>query len=96
MSDRVLRSRRIVTPGGVVDGAVAIEAGKIAGVYAAGEVPAGAIDLGEAVLLPGLVDSHAHLNEPGRTEWEGYDTATRAAAAGASRPSSTCRSTASR
>src|SRR6202012_3706196 len=36
----------------------------------------------ELVLLPGLVDSHVHINEPGRTKWEGFATATRAAAAG--------------
>jgi allantoinase len=40
------------------------------------------VDLGEVALLPGLVDTHVHVNEPGRTEWEGYATATRAAAAG--------------
>jgi allantoinase len=39
-------------------------------------------DFGEAVILPGLVDSHVHVNEPGRAEWEGFETATRAAAAG--------------
>jgi len=39
-------------------------------------------DFGDAVVLPGLVDSHVHINEPGRTEWEGFETATRAAAAG--------------
>ncbi len=80
--DRVLRSRRIVTPSGILDGAVAIAGGRIRALFTAGEEPPGAIDLGEAALLPGLVDSHAHLNEPGRTEWEGFDTATRAAAAG--------------
>ena len=48
------------------------------------EVPAVARlhDFGDYVLLPGLVDSHVHINEPGRTEWEGFSTATRAAAAG--------------
>ena len=48
------------------------------------EVPAGARleDLGDDVLLPGLVDTHVHVNDPGRTEWEGFWTATRAAAAG--------------
>lgn len=40
------------------------------------------IDVGSAVLMPGIVDTHAHINEPGRTEWEGFQTATRAAAAG--------------
>ena len=42
----------------------------------------GLTDFGDAVMLPGLVDSHVHINEPGRTEWEGFETATRAAAAG--------------
>ena len=48
------------------------------------DVPAGVAlhDYGELVILPGLVDSHVHINEPGRTEWEGFATATRAAAAG--------------
>jgi allantoinase len=40
------------------------------------------VDTGELVVLPGLVDTHVHVNEPGRTEWEGFSTATRAAAAG--------------
>lgn len=40
------------------------------------------LDFGDAVILPGLVDSHVHVNEPGRTEWEGFWTATQAAAAG--------------
>lgn len=44
--------------------------------------PPGARDLGGAVLLPALTDTHVHLNEPGRTEWEGFETATRAAAVG--------------
>ncbi len=39
-------------------------------------------NLGNRVLMPGLVDTHVHINEPGRTEWEGFETATRAAAAG--------------
>ena len=82
MADRILRSRTIVTPAGIVDGAVAIEHGRIAAILTGADVPASAVDVGGAAILPGLVDSHAHLNEPGRTEWEGYDTATRAAAAG--------------
>lgn len=40
------------------------------------------VDFGDLVLMPGLVDSHVHINEPGRTQWEGFATATKAAAAG--------------
>jgi allantoinase len=46
------------------------------------DVDAGGTDFGELMILPGVVDSHVHVNEPGRTEWEGFETATRAAAAG--------------
>ena len=58
--------------------------GIIAAVAAYDDVPAGAtlIDAGPLVISPGLVDTHVHVNEPGRTDWEGFDTATRAAAAG--------------
>ncbi|GAA3077354.1 allantoinase AllB [Streptomyces goshikiensis] len=64
---------------------MAVAAGKITAVLAHdAEVPAGARleDFGDDVLLPGLVDTHVHVNDPGRTEWEGFWTATRAAAAG--------------
>jgi allantoinase len=61
-----------------------VEDEHIAGVVGWDQVPAGVAlrDFGELVLLPGLVDSHVHINEPGRTEWEGFWTATQAAAAG--------------
>jgi allantoinase len=61
-----------------------VEGERIAAVLGWGDVPAGTplTDFGNSVILPGLVDSHVHINEPGRTEWEGYATATRAAAAG--------------
>jgi allantoinase len=80
----VLVSRRIVTPDGERDGAVIVRGGQIAGVVARGDVPSGAAveDVGELAILPGLVDVHVHVNEPGRTEWEGFMTATDAAAAG--------------
>ncbi|MFG2946950.1 allantoinase AllB [Streptomyces adustus] len=87
MSDAelVLRSRRVVAPEGTRAASVAVRAGRITAVlpYDA-EVPSGArlVDLGDDVLLPGLVDTHVHVNDPGRTEWEGFWTATRAAAAG--------------
>ncbi|MCM3884427.1 allantoinase AllB [Frankia sp. R82] len=80
----VLRSRRVVLPDGERPAAVHVVAGRIAAITAFDEVPANApvTDLGTLALLPGVVDSHVHVNEPGRTEWEGFATATRAAAAG--------------
>jgi allantoinase len=77
-------SKRIVTPQGTREGALLIENGKIRAICRQNEVPADAIvqDCGEDALLPGLVDTHVHINQPGRTEWEGFRTATRAAAAG--------------
>lgn len=77
-------SNRIVTPQGVRPGAVLVEGERIRGVVAAGEVSPATTreDFGDAAILPGLVDTHVHINEPGRTEWEGFRSATRAAAAG--------------
>ena len=77
-------SKRIVTPSGTRGGALLVDDGSIRAVCAATDVPADAVlfDCGDAALFPGLVDTHVHINEPGRTEWEGFRTATRAAAAG--------------
>jgi allantoinase len=82
--DLVLRSRRTVTAGGERPAAVCVAGGAISAIEPYGErVDAVADhDLGDLALLPGLVDTHVHVNEPGRTEWEGFATATRAAAAG--------------
>ena len=82
-----LRSRRVVTPDGEIDGFLLIEDGLITGVHPASDLASRAShlpveDLGSLALLPGLVDVHTHINEPGRTDWEGFATATRAAAAG--------------
>jgi allantoinase len=79
-----LLSDRIVTPQGIRPGAVLVDGERIRGVVSSVEVPIEFVreDFGTATLLPGLVDSHVHINEPGRTEWEGFYTATRAAAAG--------------
>jgi allantoinase len=81
----VVRAHRVVTPDGVRPATVAVREGRIAAVAG----PGAALDAarteelpGDQVLLPGLVDTHVHVNEPGRTEWEGFATATRAAAAG--------------
>jgi allantoinase len=82
--DLVIRSRRAVLPDAERPAAVAVRAGRIAAVagWDATLPAAEEVDLGDTALLPGLVDSHVHVNEPGRTEWEGFATATRAAAAG--------------
>lgn len=79
-----LRSRYVVTPEGELDAVVLIEGERIVAVKMADQVSAGTSveDLGGVALIPGLVDVHTHLNEPGRTEWEGFATGTRAAAAG--------------
>ncbi|HXX70932.1 MAG TPA: allantoinase AllB [Candidatus Acidoferrum sp.] len=84
MSQQAFISRRVVTPEGVRAAAVLVEGERIRAVAPIGEVPdtAERHDVGNAAILPGLVDSHVHINEPGRTEWEGFETATRAAAAG--------------
>jgi allantoinase len=82
--DLVVRSRRAVLAEGERPAAVAVRNGKIAAIegYDAAPPADKQVDLGETALLPGLVDTHVHVNEPGRTEWEGFATATRAAAAG--------------
>ncbi len=79
----VVRARRVVLPDGECAAAVHTADGVVTAVTGFDDVPAGAVTLADdEVLLPGLVDSHVHVNEPGRTEWEGFATATRAAAAG--------------
>lgn len=79
-----LRSTRVVTLEGVRPATVQILQGKILRVGAPDEIPAGwaLLDCGDLAIMPGLVDTHVHINEPGRTDWEGFATATRAAAAG--------------
>src|SRR5206468_6497310 len=84
MSPKAFLSRRVVTPQGIKPAAVLVEDGRILDVVSPRQLPAqmSVQDFGDAAILPGLVDSHVHINEPGRTEWEGFRTATRAAAAG--------------
>src|SRR3989442_14868155 len=86
--DLVILSRRVVTGEGIRPAAVAIADGVITAVHEHGGPPDAArqLDVGDAALLPGVVDTHVHVNEPGRTEWEGFETATRAAAAGGGTP----------
>src|SRR6187455_167490 len=93
MASQRIRSQRVVLPDGVRPAEIRVEDGKIASI-----VPLSTpgtpgtpgtlatlgtlIDAGSAVVLPGLVDTHVHINDPGRADWEGFETATRAAAAG--------------
>ena len=81
----VIRARRVVTPDGIRPATVAVREGRIAALAAFSDAP-GAVRVeelpGQEVLLPGVVDTHVHVNEPGRTEWEGFASATRAAAEG--------------
>src|SRR5947209_1313096 len=83
-SDFVVRGQRVVTPGSVQAASIYVHRGRVVAVRPFDDVPQGCkvVEAGESVVLPGLVDSHVHVNEPGRTRWEGFKTATRAAARG--------------
>jgi allantoinase len=82
-ADSVIRSRRVVTADGVRPASLSVRGGVIVAVEDIHAGSAGeALDFGDSVVMPGLVDTHVHVNEPGRTEWEGFETASRAAAAG--------------
>jgi allantoinase len=82
--DLIIRSRRVLTPQGVRPAAILIKEGRIHAVLDHAPVAADCFveDAGDLAIMPGLIDAHVHLNAPGRTEWEGFETATRAAAAG--------------
>src|SRR6266542_956718 len=80
MFDSAIHSNSVVTPTDIINGTVVIKNGSIEDV-----VPGlleKAIDVGNKVLMPGIIDPHVHINEPGRTNWEGFDTATKSAIAG--------------
>ncbi len=82
--DLVVRSHRVVSADRVGQASIHIRSGKIVALGLYNDVPSDCpvYDAGESVVMPGLVDTHVHINEPGRTEWEGFASATRAAAAG--------------
>ncbi len=82
MTDRVFRAQRVVLPDGERPADVVVSDGRIDAVLPWGQATGNIVDIGELALLPGLVDTHVHVNEPGRTQWEGFASATRAAAAG--------------
>ncbi|KAJ0264925.1 Allantoinase [Hirschfeldia incana] len=83
-----ISSKRIVTPDGLISGSVEVNGGVIVSVVKEEDWSkkqrsrVKVIDYGEAVIMPGLVDVHAHLDDPGRSEWEGFPSGTKAAAAG--------------
>ncbi|MGH6653851.1 MAG: allantoinase AllB, partial [Actinocrinis sp.] len=82
--DIVLRSQRVFLPGGERPAAVCASGGHVAAIlpFDAAVSAYRDIQYGHLALLPGLVDTHVHINEPGREEWEGFTSATRAAARG--------------
>ena len=82
-STLVIRGDRVVLPDGIRSASILIRDGASSR-FPGSSDPAGvrSIDAGELVVMPGVVDTHVHINNPGRTDWEGFETATRAAAAG--------------
>jgi allantoinase len=81
----VIRGKQVVLPGSIAPASIHISGDRITSIGSYEDLPAGCevVEVSdESILMPGLVDSHVHINEPGRTEWEGFETATRAAAAG--------------
>jgi allantoinase len=80
----IIRGERVVLPDGIRSASIHVAGGRIVDVGAYEDRPTGVDDINarELVVLPGLVDTHVHINEPGRTDWEGFAHATRAAAAG--------------
>lgn len=84
MSELVVRGERVLIDGALRPAAIQIRDGRVAAVGEPADVGSGVTvhDAGTDVVMAGLVDTHVHVNEPGRAEWEGFETATRAAAAG--------------
>lgn len=84
MSELAIKSNRIITPQGIRKAFVVIKDGVITDVT--DSLPKENIeeyfDAGDNVLMPGIIDPHVHINEPGRIEWEGFNSATMAALAG--------------
>src|ERR1700720_2905340 len=84
VTDLIVRGNRVVTPDGERAAAIHIRGRVITRISAIDDVPPESriYEARDFAVMPGLVDTHVHINEPGRTEWEGFATATRAAAAG--------------
>ena len=85
MGSKYFKSERVLLDGRLKPATLAVEEGTIKQIldysFTNSDV-VDVVDFGKKLVLPGLVDTHVHINEPGRTEWEGVDTATQAAAAG--------------
>jgi allantoinase len=83
-NDLIVRGKRVATPDGERAVAIHVRAGVVTALTGFSDVPGGVAihEAGDLVVMPGIVDTHVHINEPGRTEWEGFSSATRAAAAG--------------
>jgi allantoinase len=85
LPDLVIRGQHVVTEEMIAPAAIHVSRGRIVAVGSPDDIPRGCEVIeagGDSVIMPGLVDTHVHINEPGRTDWEGFETATRAAAAG--------------
>ncbi len=82
--DLIVRGRRVLTSEGERAAAIHVRGGLISRINSFDDAPSGVPlhDAQNSIVMPGIVDTHVHINEPGRTEWEGFSTATRAAAAG--------------
>jgi allantoinase len=80
----VIRSQRVLTPAGLRPASIHIASGQIENIGSWDDISADVdvVDAGSDVVMPGVIDTHVHLDEPGRTEWEGFHSGTRAAAAG--------------
>lgn len=83
-ADLIVRGKRVITPEGERAAAIHVRGGVIAAISGFDEIAPGAPvhEAGDFVVMPSVVDTHVHINEPGRTDWEGFSSATRAAAAG--------------
>ena len=85
VTNLVIRGQQVVLPSGIGPAAIHVAGETISAITDYETVPSGCELVqadNEAIVMPGMVDSHVHVNEPGRTDWEGFATATRAAAAG--------------
>ena len=83
MNTVAIKSNQVVLPGKLISGYVVIGNGTIIEIVP--HMPRDVlkvIDVGDKILMPGVIDPHVHINEPGRTDWEGFNTATKAALAG--------------